>query len=79
VGKQQALQEMATTVQHAATSKAAAAVGVGTATTPAWVEWVVSSPESQAMIILIGVCVSLSIVGVNLQAIWIRHKKNSSK
>lgn len=73
------MQEIASTVQNAATSKTAAAVGVGTATTPAWVDWVVSSPEAQATIIVVGVCVSISIIAVNVQAILIRHKNNSLK
>ena len=60
-------------IREIATGKVAQAVGIGTATTPAWVEWVVGSPEAQAVVILVGVCVSLSILGINLQSIWIRH------
>jgi len=53
-------------VQDAASSKAALTIGLGTASAPAWIE-IIHSDYTQAIIVLIGMIVSLTIIGVNIQ------------
>lgn len=68
------MSEQLSQIQQMALSKPAAAVGVGTATVPAWVEWVTTSPVAQAAVIVIGVIVSVTIIAVNVQTLIHRRR-----
>ena len=58
-------------VQDAASSKAALTIGLGTASAPAWIQ-IINSEHTQAIIVLIGMLVSLTIIGINVQTFRIR-------
>lgn len=61
-------------VQEIASGKGAMTFGATTATIPAWVRWITESPEAQALIIVLGMVVSISIIVVNVQTILSRRK-----
>jgi hypothetical protein len=61
-------------VQHAASGKVAMAVAVGAATSPKWID-LVMSPAGQASAVVLGLVVSISIVVVNVQSVAHRAKK----
>lgn len=63
-------------IQQMAHSKTGVAVAAGTATVPAWIDWLVNSPVSQAGIIIIGVLLSISIIAVNVQTFLQRRDKD---
>jgi hypothetical protein len=61
--------------QHAASGKAAMAVGIGTLTAPSWLQWInglVSSDYFGSLLIVLGALVSITIVIVNVQSIIIK-------
>ena len=59
------------TVQEAASSKTALAIGLGTASVPAWVD-IINSEMTQAIAIVIGMIVSVTIILVNVQTFRVR-------
>lgn len=63
-------------VQHAASGKTAMAVGLTTASAPAWIDKVVSSQAFSNSLIILGAFVSLTIVVVNIQSIRQRMVTN---
>jgi len=63
-------------LQHAASGKTAMAVGLTTASAPAWIDRVVSSLDFQNGLILLGAAVSISIVIVNFQSVRQRMATN---
>lgn len=64
-------------IQHAAATKTAAAVGIGGATTPIWVELVLNSQYMQAAGIVLGMILSCSIIAVNV--VTIRKRLSETK
>lgn len=68
--KHQALNQ----IQEIASGKTAMTFGATTATIPAWVRWITESPEAQALIIILGMVVSVSITAVNIQTILQRRR-----
>ena len=71
-------EQVITTIQEAASSKTALAVGVGTASVPAWIAFL-NSENTQAIVILIGMIVSLTIICVNVQTFKARLVQNREK
>lgn len=64
-------------LQHAAASKGALAVGVGTATAPGWMVWIntlVSSDNFGSLMVIVGALVSITIIVVNIQSIIIKAR-----
>lgn len=68
--------EIIRNIQAAAATKTAGIVGLAGATASSWVDIVVQSKEFQAVGILMGLTVSVTIIILNLQAIKHRSHKN---
>jgi 1,4-dihydroxy-2-naphthoate octaprenyltransferase len=69
-------------MQHAASGKAALAVGIGTATAPSWIEWAISQVQSELFVavgIILGILVSVSIFVINIQSFLIRRQTSKEK
>ena len=68
-------QLLAEVAQNAASSKPAMIFGAATASIPAWIQ-MIHSDSTQAIIVVLGIIVSITIIAVNVQAIVTRAKKN---
>jgi hypothetical protein len=62
-------------IQTAAQSKSAFGLGAILAWMPAWIEFV-HGPVVKALVVILGILVSLTIIIVNVQSIWHRRHKN---
>jgi len=71
-----AFQDVREEIQIMAHTKPGAAIAAGTATAPAWIDWVVTSQAAQAGIIIVGVVLSLTIIAINVQTFLQRRKKD---
>lgn len=70
-------EQLIESIQHASASKAALAVGVGTATAPGWMGWInglVSSDNFGSLMVIVGALVSITIIVVNIQSIIIKAR-----
>jgi len=70
-------EEIIRNIQDAAATKTAGIVAIAGATSSNWVDLIVQSKEFQAVGILLGLTVSVTIIILNIQAIKYRSHKNS--
>lgn len=64
-------------VQHAAATKGAAVIGVGGATTPWWIDLILNSQYMQAIGVVMGMVLSLTIITVNI--VTVRKRLQEAK
>lgn len=62
-------------IQHAASGKSALVAGPAIATAPAWIDFI-QGPTFQAIAILLGIVVSITVILVNIQSIRQRYAVN---
>ena len=66
------------TIQHAASGKTGVAVVATTVSAPAWIE-ILNGDTTRAMVILIGIVVSLTIIIINVQTFKVRSANSKIK
>jgi len=71
-------QQTLETVQHAAAGKAAFVAGPAIATAPSWIDFV-QGPTFQALAIILGVLVSITVILVNIQSLRQKSQVNQER